>query len=64
MEMDGKDEMEVEVYKEKGEHWKEGRKKRKEIEGRTLIEESEQYYFLYKLSLIWSIDGGLTLICF
>ena len=41
--MDGKDEMEVEVYKEKGEHWKEGRKKRKEIEGRTLIEESEQY---------------------
>ena len=62
--MDGKDEMEVEVYKEKGEHWKEGRKKRKEIEGRTLIEESEQYYFLYKLSLIWSIDGGLTLICF
>ena len=64
MEMDGKDEMEVEVYKEKGEHWKKGRKKRKEIEGRTLIEESEQYYFLYKLSLIWSIDGGLTLICF
>ena len=62
--MDGKDEMEVEVYKEKGEHWKKGRKKRKETEGRTLIEESEQYYFLYKLSLIWSTDGGLTLICF
>ena len=49
MEMDGKDEMEVEVYKEKGEHWKKGRKKRKEIEGRTLIEENEQYYFYINL---------------
>ena len=29
-------------------------KKRKEIEGRTLREESEQYYFLYKLNLLRS----------
>ena len=34
--MDGEDEIEVDVYKERGEHWKEGRKKRKEIEGRTM----------------------------
>ena len=52
--MDGEDVMEVEVYKERGEHWKMDRKKRKEIEKRTLREESEQYYFLYKLSLLGS----------
>ena len=52
--MDGEDVMEVEVYKERGEHWKMDRKKRKEIEKRTLREESEQYYFLYKLSLLES----------
>ena len=34
--MDGEDVMEVEVYKERGEHWKMDRKKRKEIEKRTL----------------------------
>ena len=62
--MDGEDEIEVDVYKERGEHWKEGRKKRKEIEGRTMREESEQYYFLYKLSLLRSTNGGLILICF
>ena len=52
--MDGEDVMEVKVYKERGEHWKMDRKKRKEIEKRTLREESEQYYFLYKLSLLGS----------
>ena len=52
--MDGEDVMEVEVYKERGEHWKMDRKKRKEIEKRTLREESEQYYLLYKLSLLGS----------
>ena len=62
--MDGEDEIEVDVYKERGEHWNEGRKKRKEIEGRTMREESEQYYFLYKLSLLGSTNGGLILICF
>ena len=62
--MDGEGEIEVDVYKERGEHWKEGRKKRKEIEGRTMREESEQYSFLYKLSLLGSTNGGLILICF
>ena len=52
--MDGEDVMEVELYKERGEHQKMDRKKRKETEGRTLREESEQYYFLYKLSLLGS----------
>ena len=52
--MDGEDVMEVKVYKERGEHWKMDRKKRKETEERTLREESEQYYFLYKLSLLRS----------
>ena len=52
--MDGEDVMEVEVYKERGEHWKMDRKKRKETEERTLREENEQYYFLYKLSLLGS----------
>ena len=52
--MDGEDVMEVKVYKERGEHWKMDRKKRKETEERTLREESEQYYFLYKLSLLGS----------
>ena len=52
--MDGEDVMEVKVYKERGEHWKMDRIKRKETEERTLREESEQYYFLYKLSLLGS----------
>ena len=55
--MDGRDMMKVEVYKKRGEHWKGDRKKRreeKEREGRTLREESEQYYFLYKLNLLGS----------
>ena len=55
--MDGRDMIEVEVYKKREEHWKGDRKKRreeKEREGRTLREESEQYYFLYKLSLLGS----------
>ena len=40
--MDGEDAMKVEVYMERREHWKKDRKKeRKEIEGRTLREESE-----------------------
>ena len=53
--MDGEDAMKVEVYMERREHWKKDRKKeRKEIEGRTLREESEQYYFLYKLSHLGS----------
>ena len=64
VEMDGEDEIEVDVYKERGEHWKEGRKKGKEIEGRTMREESEQYYFLYKLSFLGSTNEGLILICF
>ena len=55
--MNGRDMIEVEVYKKREEHWKGDRKKRreeKEREGRTLREESEQYYFLYKLSLLGS----------
>ena len=40
-------------YIRKGESTEKGdRKKRKETEGRILREESEQYYFLYKLSLL------------
>ena len=62
--MDDEDVMEVEAYKKRGEHWKMGREKRKETKGRTLREESEQYYFLYKLSLLGSTNGGLILICF
>ena len=53
--MDGEDVMEVEVYKKRKEHWKgDKKKKRKETEGRTLREESEQYYFLYKPNLLGS----------
>ena len=53
--MDGEDVMEVEVYKKRKEHWKgDKKKKRKETEGRTLREESGQYYLLYKLSLLGS----------
>ena len=36
--MDGEDVMEIEVYKEKREHWKRGIGKRKGIEERTLRE--------------------------
>ena len=60
--MDGEDVMEVEVYNERKEHWKRDRKRwkrdkkiEKETEGRTLGEESEQYHFLYKPSLLESI---------
>ena len=60
--MDGEDVMEVEVYNERKEHWKRDRKRwkrdqkiEKETEGRTLGEESEQYHFLYKPSLLGSI---------
>ena len=59
--MDGEDVMEVEVYNERKEHWKRDRKRwkrdqkiEKEIEGRTLGEESEQYHFLYKPNLLRS----------
>ena len=37
---------------------KRGWEKEKETEGRTLEEESEQYYFLYKLSLLRSTCVG------
>ena len=55
-----------EVYKKKEGAVKRGlrKKRKKEIEGRTLREESEHYYFLYKLSLLGSTNGGLILICF
>ena len=54
--MDGGDVIKEEIYKKRREHWKGGRKKEKrKTEGRTLREESEQYYFLYKLSLFGRI---------
>ena len=60
--MDGEDVMEVKVYNERKKHWKRDRKRwkrdqkiEKETEGRTLGEESEQYHFLYKPSLLGSI---------
>ena len=48
--MDGEDVKEVESR----EHWKGDREKRKEIEGKALREESDRYYFLYKLNLFRS----------
>ena len=45
--MDGGDVMEVEVYKKREEHWKEGSEKReRKLEGKTLKEESEQCIIL------------------
>ena len=53
--------MEVEVYKKRGEHWKEGLEKReRKSDERTLREESEQYYFLYRLSLHGRTCGELN----
>ena len=52
--MDGENVMEVKVNKKRREHWIGDWKKRKETEGRTLREESEHHYFLYKLSLLKS----------
>ena len=52
--MDGENVMEVKVNKKRREHWKGDWKKRKETEGRTLREESEYHYFLYKLNLLKS----------
>ena len=56
--MDGGDVMEVEVYKKREEHCK-GDRRKKKSEGRTLREESKQYYFLYKLSLLKRTCGEL-----
>ena len=58
--MDGGDVIKKEIYKKRREHWKGGRKKEKrKTEGRTLREESEQYYFLCKLSLLRRTCGEL-----
>ena len=50
-----------EVYKKKDGALKRGlrKKRKKETEGRTLREESEHYYFLYKLSLLGGTCGEL-----
>ena len=53
--MNGEDVMEVEVYKERRERWKRGlEKRRNKTKGRALGEESEQFYFFCKLSLLRS----------
>ena len=55
VETDGEDVMEVEVYKERGEHWKRGDRKKEKRNRRKNIEgKSEQNYFLYKLGLLGS----------
>ena len=50
-----------EVYKKKEGALKWGlrKKRKKETEGKTLREDSEQYYFLYKLSLLGRTCGEL-----